>query len=256
MKKVNKFHIRRITWILLITFIVVSLVYGIILYFKGKEANAAISGFASAIISLVTLMFYELQLRRTMTKTTTSGFSSRLSGYLRADEIRCPLFKKESIEIITSTRSEGFKLKKDCSIFDNFYEYFVCNTKNIPDNELSLQQIHSIWDVFVKNLDDRSSLDVIFRYLYRSINSILSEHESESFITDEIENFQSMLTSKELFAYLINLIHFSDRFRRRNVYIEKLQQYNFFKGLIESEEYKQIESYIPYDIERFFYHEL
>lgn len=255
MKIVNK-NTRRITWILLITVVIVALVIGIILYFKGQETIGAISGFASATISLATLMFYKLQLRRTLTKTTASGFSNSLPTYLRADEIKCPHFKKDSIVIITSEKSEEFKLKKDCSIYDNFYQYFVCNTENIPDNELSLRQIHSIWDVFVKNLDDRSSLDVVFRYLYRSIDSIIDKDESESFVAEEIENFQSLLTSKELFAYLINLIHFSDRFRRRNIYIEKLQQYKFFKGLIESEEYKQIESYIPYDIERFFYNEL
>ena len=220
MKKIFQ-YIRRNSWSLLVTVVAVTLVFGILSYLKGYEAIGAINGFASATISLATLMFYKLQLRRTLTKTTASGFSNSLSTYLRADEIRCPHFKEDSIVIITSEKSEEFKLKKDRSIFDNFYHYFVCNTKNIPDNELSLRQIHSIWDAFVKNLDDRSSLDVIFRYLYRSIDSIIDKDESESFITEEIENFQSMLTSKELFAYLFNLIHFSDRFRRRNVYIEK-----------------------------------
>lgn len=147
-----------------------------------------------------------------------------------------------------------FYLNPKLSVYDNFYAYILSLLKYIPETELSLSQMISLYNLFVSNLIKRDKLDQTFQILYSCVHGIVSP----KFIfkrekLKKIERIQNSITTRQAILYFFNQIQYSNRQRFFNEYANELKEHLFFKKMFESIEYNRIECIIPLDAEKMFY---
>ena len=147
-----------------------------------------------------------------------------------------------------------YKIDKKLSLFDSFYYYLQCHIVVLEDGqELTRSQIIAIYNNFFENLVQRDVIDAAFNEIYNTIDEILTSSKSEKAILKKIRIVQSQFPSKQLILYFINQVQYADRQRFKNLYADNLKKYDFFKRMIESNEYTGIERLIPKSIEKLIY---
>lgn len=96
----------------------------------------------------------------------------------------------------------------------------------------------------------RDVIDAAFNEIYNTIDEILTSCKSENARFKKIRIVQSQFPSKQLILYFINQVQYADRQRFKNLYADNLKKYDFFKRMIESNEYRIIEKLIPDSVEK------
>lgn len=147
-----------------------------------------------------------------------------------------------------------YNIDDSLSVYDNFYAYIQSVVRCIGDTELTLRQMLVLYDVFVENIVQRDLVDQTFQVMYYSINKAVAKKFLRREVKIErLSKVQNSITSKQAFFYFFNQLHYADRQRKTNVFLDELYEWGFFKKMFESQEYKRIQNVIPIYVEKIFY---
>lgn len=201
------------------------------------------------VVFILTILFYKIQLKQQLDKS--SIFKSVEGLRNQYNELSSTTgFKVNRIRIITSITPAFYLLNEGESAFWNFYQYFVSSLSKCPYSEVDRFQIISMWDVYCENLCSRDKFDAISKYIYTCTHLVFESSVPKSTKVALIKMIQGTLTSKELFCYFVNQVHYAHRCRNYNSHLIQLRNADFFHDLLISDEYKKIENHIPLEIEK------
>lgn len=174
----------------------------------------------------------------------------------KKQKIKYPLdfiYKERLIILGISKKQIFFEIKKDYSIYDNFYEYIRTLTSYCTCKELTMLQMNTLYDIFTENLVQRDKLHQTFQILYSCIHNITSKRVVLYSSKDEkITRVQNCITSKQAIFYFFNQVKFADRQIENSEYIKELRKCDFFKKMFESQEYNDIKRLISHSVEKNF----
>lgn len=143
-----------------------------------------------------------------------------------------------SIPLLGFEKNSTFdKIDKNSSIYKNFVEYYQANVDGLKVLSLDGMVSAKIWNIFVEQLYNRAEFEQIFKYLYDCIVTIDRSGVSNSVKTHYVRLLSDMLTTDQLFCYMINQAHFCKGDCSEDNTVAMLKKYDFFRDLFSSSLY-------------------
>ena len=140
--------------------------------------------------------------------------------------------------------------------FVNIYTAYMYINKCITGQSiLNEKEITELWEVYTKNLVNRSDFSNCFKYFYHIVDTVYQSPLDCARRKQYIGIIQAQLNYDILFCYLINQIVYLHVHPNKKRYPKLLRKYDFFKDLCKHGDYgKIIKSTINKDILKPFLH--
>ena len=126
------------------------------------------------------------------------------------------------------------KIDENSSIYKNFVEYYKANADGFKSLSLDGVVSAKVWNSFVEQLYNRAEFDQMFKYLYDCIVTIDKSGLSDSIKTHYVRLISDMLTTEQLFCYMINQAHFCKGDCSEDHTVAMLKKYDFFRDFFSS----------------------
>ena len=195
----------------------------------------AIIAFFALLISLASYMVSSFQ---TLFTAMTNMLRVQLSG-TRINSTE--LIQGRKLMLIDGSDECEFTINREHSIYRSFADYYSSNVSRLRPQSMNGHLSAEIWENFVSGLEYRAELEQVFKYLYDCVEMI-----DKSFLLSRTKQhyvrlLSDMLTTDQLFCYMINQAHFCSGDCKQDKTVEMLRKYDFFKDLFRCPFYKTIE---------------
>lgn len=187
---------------------------------------------------LVSLASYRVTSFQTLFTAMTNMLRVQLSG---ARINTTELIKERKMIFIDGSDDCTFAVNNDYSIFRSFTDYYSLTACRLKPHHLDGHLSAEIWENFVSGLEYRAELEQVFKYLYDCVEMIDKSFLLPSTKQHYVRLLSDMLTTDQLFCYMINQAHFCSGDCKQDKTVEMLRKYDFFKDLFRCPFYKTIE---------------
>lgn len=187
---------------------------------------------------LVSLASYRVSSFQTLFTAMTNMLRVQLSG-TRINSTE--LIKGRKMMFIDGSDDCEFVVNTEHSIYRSFTDYYSLTSCRLRTQHMNGHLSAEIWENFVSGLEYRSELEQVFKYLYDCVEMINKSFLLPSTKRHYVRLLSDMLTTDQLFCYMINQAHFCKGDCKKDKTVKMLRKYSFFRDLFGSPLYKTLE---------------
>ena len=187
---------------------------------------------------LVSLSSHMVSSFQTLFTAMTNMLRAQLSG-TRINSTE--LIKGRKLMFIDGSDDCEFAICREHSIYRSFADYYSSNVSRLRTQSMNGHLSAEIWENFVRELEYRSELEQVFKYIYDCVEMVDKSFLSPRAKRRYVRLISDMLTTEQLFCYMMNQAHFCSGYCKKDKTIKMLKKYNFFRDLYGSPLYKTLE---------------